>query len=40
MKLLRGSFWEKNLLTMLVESQDIRVKNQERKNGKAYCNKL
>jgi hypothetical protein len=31
MKLLRGGFWGRNLLTMLVESQDIRVKNQERK---------
>jgi hypothetical protein len=35
MKLLRGGFWEKNLLTMQVESQDIRVKNQEKKQ-KAY----
>ncbi|SEO96962.1 hypothetical protein SAMN05428947_105276 [Mucilaginibacter sp. OK283] len=32
MKLLRGGFWEKNLLTMLVENQDIRFKNQDRKN--------
>jgi translation initiation factor 1 (eIF-1/SUI1) len=34
MKLLRGDFCEKNLLTMQLESQDIRVKNQERKKGR------
>jgi len=38
MKLLRGVFWDVYLLTIEVESQDIRVKNQERKKGKAYCN--
>jgi len=34
MKLLRGGFWEGKLLTMQVESQEIRVKNQERKKRK------